>query len=129
MQHTPKKLLKDAPFYIFLLLVFIKPFISSITFPLINSIFWSLLYLDFCAMLVLDKKFTFLGKAVLNSPVVFFLALLLINQFFSINIYNSLTELAYFITYILTFLAVTQFSKEEKTPPPPSRSSAVSPQP
>jgi O-antigen ligase len=115
MQHTPNKLLKDTPFYTFLLLVFIKPFISSMAFPLVNAIFWSLLYLDLCAMLVFDKKFTFLGKAVLNSPMLFFLALLLINQFFSINIYNSLTELVYFISYILTFSIATQFSKEEKT--------------
>ena len=98
-----------------LLFIIVNPLISSKTFPLGGGLIWILIYLSYLLIAFAREKPTFYYKTAFNFPILFFLSVLLANQFFSINHYNSLTELAHFISYILLFFVVVYASSKNKT--------------
>lgn len=96
----------------FLILIFIRPFISSLAFPCLNAVYSTLL------LIFLSFWFLYKGSVFKNIPVKYPLLLfclsLIISLAFSKNILKSLGETYKYATGILLFLTVSSLPNENK---------------
>lgn len=106
--------LRRLSFYLFLLIIFVNPFISSRTFPLLSAAKWAVVYLAFALLIIQEKNLLLYYKTPLNPIIAFFSFILLINQFISINKYNSLFFSISFASNLTIFFMTLYFSAEKK---------------
>ncbi|MFA6358383.1 MAG: O-antigen ligase family protein [Candidatus Omnitrophota bacterium] len=98
---------------IFLLAIFIRPFISTLAFPVLDLIYSTGL-LIFLVTCLIYKKIKFLIPRVLFAPVILFIFALLVSVIFSQNKINSLEQLPKYIIAVLLFLVASVLSEKEK---------------
>ena len=99
--------------FILLSLIFARPFISSLGFPYINSLYSNLL-LGFLVISFLRKGLPLDKIKPFGAPLLFFVLSLFVSLIFSQNKSNSLRELYKYITGIMLFLACINLSNKEK---------------
>ncbi len=115
--------------HFFLILLFIRPFISSPAFPYADSIYWLLLFLFLLCRIILKGLPLNESKAV-KYPLVLFISALLVSTFFSDNktaglwlwlngkpnhCLAGLKELQKYTAYLLIFLISASLTNKEKT--------------
>ena len=100
-------------FGVLLTLIFIRPFISSLAFPCLNSLY-SALFLIFLITWLIYKGISIKKIHALKYPLILFCSVLIISVVFSINKLNSLKELYKYISGILLFLIVVSLTYENK---------------
>lgn len=98
---------------ILLILIFIRPFISSLAFPCLNFLYSALLIIFFIAWIIY-RGLSFQKIKTLKIPLILFSLALIISTMFSINKLNSLNELLKYITYLSIFLIIPSLTNEEK---------------
>jgi len=96
-----------------LTLIFIRPFISSLAFPCLNSLY-SALFLIFLIAWLIYKGTSIKKIYALKYPLILFCLALIISLVFSINKLNSLKELYKYISGILLFFVVVSLTYENK---------------
>jgi len=95
------------------LLIFIRPFISSLTYSYTNT-FYSLLLLFFLCLWVISKKIEPEGFAAVKYPLICFSFALIVSTLLSVNRLNSLTQLYQYANGMLIFLVCASFNHEQK---------------
>ncbi|MFA5200197.1 MAG: O-antigen ligase family protein [Candidatus Omnitrophota bacterium] len=100
-------------FLIILILIFIRPVISSSAFIYLNFVY-SALFLLLLIMYIYSKKIAFFPENNFNYPVTFFIAALIISLVYSLNQINSLLEIYKYIGGLLLFLVAYSFSEEQQ---------------
>jgi len=98
---------------ILLILIFIRPFISSLAFPYLNSIYSSLL-IGFLVIWIINKGIPLKKIQCFKYPLILFCLALIISLVFSSNKLNSFKELYKYISGILLFLIVVSLTYENK---------------
>ncbi|MDP3732793.1 MAG: O-antigen ligase family protein [Candidatus Omnitrophota bacterium] len=98
---------------VLLTFIFIRPFISSLAFPYLNSLY-SALFLIFLIIWIIYKGISIRKIQPLKYPLALFCLALIIAVVFSIDKLNSLKELYKYITGILLFLIVASLTYENK---------------
>lgn len=98
---------------ILLILIFIRPFISSLAFPYINSVF-SGLFLIFLIIWLVYKGTPIKQIQSLKHPLALFCLALIISVSFSIDKTNSLKEIYKYISGILLFFIATSLTYKDK---------------
>jgi len=99
---------------LFLILIFIRPFISSLAFPYIDSIY-SLFLLIFLLCWIISKGLPLNKIKLLKYPLIIFIYALLISTFFAYNKTAGLKELLKYAAYLLVFLITASLADKEKT--------------
>jgi len=100
-------------FILLLILIFIRPLISSPTFPYLN-LAYSILLLLFLCLWVFDKRFSIKKVSTVQYPVILFCIALAISIAFSSNEINSLKESYKYINGLFLFIVAVSFSAEQK---------------
>ena len=100
-------------FRVLLTLIFIRPFISSLAFPYLNSLY-SALFLIFLITWPIYKGISIEKIYALKYPLILFSLALIISLIFSIDKLNSLKELYKYISGILLFLIAISLTQENK---------------
>lgn len=100
-------------FILLLILIFIRPFISSLAFPYLNFIY-SYLLMGFLVIVSIIKGTSFKKIQHLKYPLILFCLALLISIVFSVNKFNSLKEIYKYIGGILIFLIFASLINEDK---------------
>lgn len=100
-------------FGIFLILIFIRPFISALAFPYLNFIYSAFLTV-FLVKLSMIKRISLGKKQALRYPVICFFLALMISVVCSTNRLNSFQELYPYIDGILILLVVASLAYEDK---------------
>lgn len=98
---------------ILLLLIFLRPFISSLGFPYTNFIY-SLILLIFISIWIIDKGILWDKIQPIKYPLILFVVSLFISILFSQNKIASLKEIYKYITALLLFLTVVTLSDKNK---------------
>ena len=98
---------------ILLILIFIRPFISSLAFPFLNSLY-SNFFLVFIITWLFVKGASLNKIQTLKYPLISFCLALIISVAFSSDKVNSLKELSYYITGIFLFVIGGSLTYEEK---------------
>lgn len=98
---------------IFLILIFIRPFISSLAFPYVNFVY-SVALLILLVTYTIYKKLLFQKNKILIYPFILFSLSLVISMIFSQNKLNSFSEVYKYITGILLFFIAASLSGEDK---------------
>ncbi|MFA5157130.1 MAG: O-antigen ligase family protein [Candidatus Omnitrophota bacterium] len=96
-----------------LILIFIRPFISSLAFPEINLCFSFLLLLTLGICLVQKKNVPGISNHLKLALNFFFLALC-VSLVFSADIIAGVAELYKYITAVLILITVSRFDREER---------------
>ncbi len=99
---------------IFTVLIFIRPFISSLAFPCLNFIYTTLL-LFFLSAYIIYKKPPFSKIHALIRPVVLFILALAVSTVFSQNRQNSLLELHKYTGGVILFFIAASFSEKDRS--------------
>ncbi|MFH1889048.1 MAG: O-antigen ligase family protein [Candidatus Omnitrophota bacterium] len=99
---------------ILLILIFIRPFISSLAFPCLNSIYSALL-LSFLIIWLAFKKTPLNKFKNLSYPLILFLLSVIISVIFSNDRLSSLKELYKYISALSLFLIAAALSWNDKT--------------
>lgn len=100
-------------FIILLILIFIRPFISSLAFPYLNTIYSNLL-IALLSTWVIIKKAPLKKIRPLKYPLIIFCLALIISLVFSLNKLKSLAELYKYITGLLLFIIATSLNYKDK---------------
>ena len=100
-------------FSVLLILIFIRPFISSLAFPYLNSAYSSFL-LGFLVIWVVIKRISFKENKELIYPLILLCLALIISIVFSINKLNSLRELYKYATGSALFAITISLSNDNK---------------
>jgi len=100
-------------FIILLILIFIRPFISSLAFPFLNSLY-SNFFLVFIIIWLFVKGASLNKIQTLKYPLISFCLALIISVAFSSDKINSLKELSYYMTGIFLFAIGGSLTYEEK---------------
>lgn len=100
-------------FFILIILIFIRPLISSLAFAYLNLLYSGGL-LVFLLAYVIYKKLSFVIIKNLIFPAALFVTTLLISLIFSQNHANSLSCFYMYISGLLLFLAAASLSEEEQ---------------
>lgn len=100
-------------FGVLLTLIFIRPFISSLAFPYLNSLY-SALFLIFLIIWLIYKGISIRKIQILKYPLILFCLALIISTAFSPDKLNSLKELSKYITGIFLFLIAASLTYENK---------------
>ncbi|MFH1441735.1 MAG: O-antigen ligase family protein [Candidatus Omnitrophota bacterium] len=100
-------------FNILLIFIFLRPFISSVAYPLENSIYSVLLFLFLVSYLFL-KKFELNKLQRIKYPLIFFLLSLIISFIFSSSKLNSSLRIFDYILGLLLFFSMFSISAENK---------------
>jgi O-antigen ligase len=100
-------------FIILLILIFIRPFISSLAFPFLNSLY-SNFFLLFIITWLFVKGASLNKIQTLKYPLISFCLALIISVAFSSDKVNSLEELSYYITGLFLFAIGGSLTYEEK---------------
>lgn len=98
---------------IILILIFIRPFISSLAFPYLDIVYSQTL-LAFLAVYIIYKKISFLKIKNLFCPFSLFFLALCISTIFSEDKINSFSEIYKYIIGFLLFFVVASLSKEDR---------------
>lgn len=98
---------------ILLILIFTRPFISSLAFPYLNSIY-SMLFLGFLTSWIAFKKIDFLQIKSLARPLILFSLALIISVVFSPDKFNSFRELYKYAAGIIIFLIIIPLANLDK---------------
>lgn len=98
---------------IFLILIFLRPFISSLAFPYLN-LFYSALLLSFMIIWLISKKTSLNKFKTLRYSLISFSLAVIISLIFSIDKLNSFTELYKYISGLSLFLIVANLAYEDK---------------
>ncbi len=110
-------------FKTFLILILIRPFISSLAFPYLNFIY-SYLFLGFLlAWITIKKKVTvtpfvtvtFCSLRAIKYPLILFSLALVISILLSLNKLNSFKELYKYVTGLSLFLIASSLNYKDKT--------------
>jgi len=88
---------------ILLILIFIRPFISSLAFPYLNLIY-SVILLVFLIVWLIQEGIPIQKLQTLQYPLVLFVLALIISSIFSIDKINSLKEIYRYMSGLLIFL-------------------------
>jgi O-antigen ligase len=99
---------------IFLVLVFIRPFICALAFPYLNFIYSEALFI-FLAVYIIYRKRLASGILSLKYPLILFCLALFISVIFSRNQAVSLAELYKYISGISLFLVGVSMSEKNKS--------------
>lgn len=97
----------------FLILISLRPFISSLAFPYLNAVYSTAVFI-FLITYIICKKITFRKIQSLVYPVILFSLALLISLFFSKDSLNSLLESYKYITGLLLFIIAASLSEKDK---------------
>jgi len=100
-------------FIILLILIFIRPFISSLAFPFLNSLY-SNFFLVFIIIWLFVKGVSLNKIQTLKYPLISFCLVLIISVVFSIDKLNSLKELYKYISGLLLFLIAASLAYKDK---------------
>jgi putative inorganic carbon (hco3(-)) transporter len=98
---------------ILLILIFIRPFISSLAFPYLNYIYSALLF-GFLAFWIIRKGVPLERLKLIGYPLILFILALFVSLIFSQNKIISIAELYKYVTSVLLFLAVISLSEKGK---------------
>jgi O-antigen ligase len=98
---------------VLLTLIFIRPFISSLAFPYLNSLY-SALFLVFLITRLIYKGISIKKIPALKYPLILFSLALIISVVFSTDKLNSLKELYKYISGILLLLIVASLTYKDK---------------
>lgn len=98
---------------ILLILIFIRPFISSLAFPYLNSVY-SALFLLFLIIWLIYKGASLKKTQTLKYPLILFSLALIISVTFSIDKLNSVKESYKYISVILLFIIAASLPLENK---------------
>ena len=101
-------------FVILLILIFIRPFISSLAFPYLNMAYSVLLFI-FLLFWVFLKGWPLNKIQTLKYPIILFCLALIISTFCSINIFQSFKELSKYISGLLVFFIAINLDRVNKT--------------
>lgn len=99
-------------FNILLILIFLRPFISQLLFPLYD-IYYSLVFCVVCLIWLSYKKQLSL-QFPSRYPVLFFLFALWLSCILSVNPLNSIKSIYKYITYLIAFYAALKTTETEK---------------
>jgi O-antigen ligase len=100
-------------FTILLILIFIRPFISSPAYPGLNTIY-SLVLLLYLLVWFLSKRTLLTIENKIKPPLVLFCILLTVSAFFAVDKIKAAIELSDLITGIFIFLAVYSLDERKK---------------
>lgn len=100
-------------FTILAILIFIRPFISSLAFPYLDFVYSSIL-LGFLFFWLITKKGALKEIISLRYPLILFSLALTVSLAFSLNKITSLREIYKYITYILIFLVSVNLADKNK---------------
>ena len=100
-------------FWAFLILIFIRPFISSLAFPYANSIFTFLL-LGFSSLWIILRRKSLRVPNSIKLPLTFFVIALIASLAFSLDRARSAQELIYYVCALLIFILSASLSSREK---------------
>ncbi|MBM3253277.1 MAG: hypothetical protein FJZ16_03365 [Candidatus Omnitrophica bacterium] len=103
---------KNLLWYIFLTLIISRPFISSWTYPNIDLVWHCLCTLSALILLFVDKKTEFKPKIL--TPLVFFLATIIISAYYSFDAISALKQIYEFFNAILIFWLVANLEDRKK---------------
>lgn len=95
------------------ILIFIRPFISSLTF-FWSNLFYSIITLGFLTLWFLRRRLSVQKIEPILHPLSLFVLALVISIVFSLNLTKSLSQVYNYLLYILIFLAVASLSAGEK---------------
>lgn len=98
---------------IFLILIFICPFISSLAFPYLELIYSAGL-LCFFGIYLIYKKLSFSKLQLMLYPIILFILALIVSLVLSQDRANSLMESGKYISAILLFLVAASLSEKDK---------------
>ena len=96
------------------LLIFLRPFISSLAFFWSNLLF-SVITLGFLSFWFLQRKPSFKLIEPVSFPLGLFTFTILISIIFSLNFFRSLSQAYNYLIYILIFLSVITLPRKEKS--------------
>jgi len=96
-----------------LTLIFIRPFISSLAFPGLNSLY-SALFLIFLIIWVIHKGIPLKKIQALKYPLILFFLALIISAILAPNKINSLKELFNYVTALLLLLIAASLTYKDK---------------
>ena len=96
-----------------LILIFIRPFISSLAFPDVNIIY-SILFFFFLAVWITTRGIGLTNIKPIRNPLALFILALLVSLIFSRNKVISITELYKYITGLLLLLIIVSLNQKEK---------------
>ena len=97
-----------------LILIFIRPFISSLGFPYLNSVYSALLLIYLIIRIIFKDVSLSIKFCKYKYPLILFCLALIISGIFSINKLNSFAELYKYLSGILLFLIAAALTFEEK---------------
>jgi len=100
-------------FAILLILIFIRPFISSLAFPYLNAGYSGLL-LIFLILWLIHKGIPIKTIQAIQYPLVLFSLALIISVVFSINRFNSLKEIYKYVTGLFLFIIAASLNYTDK---------------
>lgn len=98
---------------ILLILIFIRPFISSLAFPHLNAIYSAFLLL-FLILWIFLKSISLERIKSVKYPLILFCLALMISVVFSINRFNSFQEIYKYITGLFLFMIAASLTNEDK---------------
>ncbi len=99
--------------FILLALIFIRPFISSLAFPYLNSVY-SIVLLGFLCISFIHSGIPLNKTGAVKAPLLLFILAIFASLAFSQNKINSFFELYKYITGIMLFITCLNLSDENK---------------
>jgi putative inorganic carbon (HCO3(-)) transporter len=99
---------------IFLIIIFILPFISSLAFPYLNTVY-SVTLAIFLGAYVFYEKPSFPKTKIIIHPIILFFLVFFVSGLFSQNKLNSLSEVNNYIAGVLLFFVAASLSERGKT--------------
>jgi putative inorganic carbon (HCO3(-)) transporter len=97
-----------------LILIFLRPFISSLSYPYINSLY-SVSFISLLAGWIIIKRIPLKKIRPLFSPLLFLCLALFISVIFSVNKLNSLKELYKYANGLLLFIFALTLDDKDRT--------------
>ncbi|MFA5356379.1 MAG: O-antigen ligase family protein [Candidatus Omnitrophota bacterium] len=96
----------------FLILIFLRPFISSLAFPYLN-LFYSILFLFFIILWIACGKASLNKAGRLKYPLILFSAALILSLSFSVDKSASFRELYKYVSGLLLLIAAANMTRED----------------
>ncbi|MCM8800373.1 MAG: O-antigen ligase family protein [Candidatus Omnitrophica bacterium] len=95
------------------ILIFLRPFISSLAF-FWSNLFFSIIFLSFLGFWIIKKNIDFKFIEPLKVPLILFSLSLIVGVVFSLNPIKSISQLHNYIIYILSFIVVASLNQNQK---------------
>lgn len=100
-------------FTLLLILISIRPFISSLAFPYTNFVYSAILLIFLISWLIY-KGISFKNIQILKYPLILFSLAIMISTIFSIDKFNSIKEIYKYITGLLLLIIIASLTSKEK---------------